>query len=160
MASFLLLRSLSAHSSARSIPPRLATTSSTSYRRSRPLYPTANLALFGLFSSSSQPTPSMAVKELVEDAIANHKVAIFSKTYCPYCRRAKELIESFNLPEGEVEIVEIDIRDDGSAIQEYLKEKTGQRTVPNIFINKEHIGGSDDLADLNSAGQLKPKLIA
>ncbi|KAG8919703.1 glutaredoxin, partial [Tulasnella sp. 417] len=91
----------------------------------------------------------MAVKEVVEDAIANHKVAIFSKTYCPYCRRAKELIKSFDLPEGEVEIVEIDIRDDGSAIQEYLKEKTGQRTVPNIFINKEHIGGSDDLAALN-----------
>ncbi|KAG8957674.1 glutaredoxin [Tulasnella sp. 408] len=158
MASFLLLRSLSAHSSARSIPPRLATTSSTSYRSSRPLYPAANLAFFGLFASSSKPTESMAVKEIVEDAIANHKVAIFSKTYCPYCKRAKELIKSFDLPDGEVEIVEIDIREDGSAIQEYLKEKTGQRTVPNIFIKQEHIGGSDDLANLNSAGQLKAKL--
>ncbi|KIO26574.1 hypothetical protein M407DRAFT_243679 [Tulasnella calospora MUT 4182] len=158
MASFLLLRSLSAHSSTRSIPPRLATTSSTSYHRSRPLYPAANLAFFGLFASSSKPTPSMAVKEIVEDAIATHKVVIFSKTYCPYCKKAKALINSYELPEGQVEIVEIDIRDDGNAIQEYLKEKTGQRTVPNIFIKQQHIGGSDDLASLNSAGQLARKL--
>ncbi|KAG9027622.1 glutaredoxin [Tulasnella sp. UAMH 9824] len=100
----------------------------------------------------------MAVKEIVEEAIANHKVAIFSKTYCPYCRKAKELIKTFDLPEGEVEIIEIDIRDDGSAIQEYLKDKTGQRTVPNIFIKQEHIGGSSDLIDLNAAGKLAPKL--
>ncbi|KAG8919701.1 glutaredoxin [Tulasnella sp. 417] len=100
----------------------------------------------------------MAVKEIVEEAIANHKVAIFSKTYCPYCRRAKELIKSFDLPEGEVEIVELDIRDDGSAIQDYLYEKTGQRTVPNIFIKKEHVGGSSDLLDLNAEGKLAPKL--
>ncbi|KAG9028720.1 glutaredoxin [Tulasnella sp. UAMH 9824] len=100
----------------------------------------------------------MAVKEIVEEAIANHKVAIFSKTYCPYCRKAKELIKTFDLPEGDVEIVELDIRDDGSDIQNYLLEKTGQRTVPNIFIKQEHIGGSSDLIDLNSAGKLAPKL--
>ncbi|KAG8916026.1 glutaredoxin [Tulasnella sp. 417] len=100
----------------------------------------------------------MTVKEIVEEAIANHKVTIFSKTYCPYSRKAKELIKSFDLPEGEVEIVELDIRDDGSAIQEYLKEKTGQRTVPNIFINQEHIGGSSDLLELNAGGKLAPML--
>lgn len=100
----------------------------------------------------------MAVKEIVEAAIANHKVAIFSKTYCPYCKKAKALISEFNLPEGDVEIVELDIRDDGNAIQDYLNQKTGQRTVPNIFIKQEHIGGSSDLLDLNAAGILAPKL--
>ncbi|KAG8912535.1 glutaredoxin [Tulasnella sp. 408] len=100
----------------------------------------------------------MAVKEIVEDAIANHKVVIFSKTYCPYSRKAKELIKTFNLPEGDVEIIELDIRADGSDIQDYLQEKTGQRTVPNIFIKQEHIGGSSDLIDLNAAGKLVVKL--
>ncbi|KAG9019132.1 glutaredoxin [Tulasnella sp. 427] len=102
----------------------------------------------------------MAVKELVEEAIANHKVAIFSKTYCPYCRRAKQTIQELGLEEDEVKIIEMDIRDDGSAIQEYLKDKTGQRTVPNIFIKQEHIGGSDDLASLKASGQLTKKLEA
>lgn len=46
----------------------------------------------------------------------------------------------------------------GSAIQQYLQEKTGQRTVPNIFINEQHIGGCDDLMKLNGSGELKKLL--
>ncbi|KAG8950443.1 glutaredoxin [Tulasnella sp. 424] len=99
----------------------------------------------------------MAVKEIVEDTIANHKVAIFSKSYCPYCKKTKELIKSL-VPEGDVEILELDERDDGGAIQDYLNEKTGQRTVPNVFIKKEHIGGNDALQGLHAKGGLVPKL--
>jgi glutaredoxin 3 len=58
-----------------------------------------------------------------------------------------------------VNVIELDEESEGSDIQAYLADKTGQRTVPNIFINGEHIGGSDDLAKLNSSGQLK-KLVA
>lgn len=45
--------------------------------------------------------------------------------------------------------------DNGSEIQNYLADKTGQRTVPNIFIKGQHIGGSDDLTKANSSGKVK-----
>ena len=49
---------------------------------------------------------------------------------------------------------ELDQDAQGSAIQDYLLKKTGQRTVPNIFIKEEHIGGCSDLEDLKSTGKL------
>lgn len=48
--------------------------------------------------------------------------------------------------------------DNGSAIQQYLLEKTGQRTVPNIFINQKHLGGCDSLVAAKSNGSLKSLL--
>jgi glutaredoxin len=49
---------------------------------------------------------------------------------------------------------------DGPIIQQYLMEKTGQRTVPNIFINNQHIGGNSDLQNLHSMGKLKEILMS
>lgn len=46
----------------------------------------------------------------------------------------------------------------GEEIQAYLLDKTGQRTVPNIFIDQKHIGGSDDLTKLETSGELKKLL--
>jgi len=104
----------------------------------------------------------MAAKtvQLVDSTVEDNFIAVFSKSYCPYCRRAKALINGLELPEGKtVKIYELDERDDGSAIQQALLEKTGQSTVPNIFINKVHIGGSDDLAAAERSGKLK-KILA
>jgi len=56
--------------------------------------------------------------------------------------------------------IELDQVDDGAAIQEYLTQKTGQRTVPNIFINQQHIGGCDDLLQAKSSGKLQKLLLA
>ncbi|KAI0800828.1 glutaredoxin [Fomes fomentarius] len=95
----------------------------------------------------------MAVKDLVENTITDNKITIFSKSYCPYCRRAKALLTS-KFPDTQTKILELDEIDDGSAIQDYLAEKTGQRTVPNIFINKKHVGGCDSVVGLDSQGKL------
>ncbi|KAF9284372.1 glutaredoxin [Mortierella alpina] len=104
--------------------------------------------------SSSTLTPEMAaqIKTRVDEIIANNKVVVFSKTYCPYCTKAKNLLAQHK---AEAHIVELDSEDEGSAIQAYLLELTGQRTVPNIFINQKHIGGCDDLFKLEKSGQLK-----
>ncbi|KAL2916640.1 Glutaredoxin [Polyrhizophydium stewartii] len=83
-----------------------------------------------------------AVAALVENAIAKNGAVVFSKTYCPYCVRAKEHLAKLGIA---FELYELDTRDDGPAIQQYLLERTKQRTVPNIFINQEHIGGCSDL---------------
>ncbi|KAI8968094.1 glutaredoxin [Trametes punicea] len=95
----------------------------------------------------------MAVKDLVEKTISENKIAIFSKSYCPYCRRAKALLTS-KFPNVSTKILELDEIDEGGEIQVYLQEKTGQRTVPNIFINQQHVGGCDDVVALDNSGKL------
>ncbi|KAG6873068.1 hypothetical protein C0995_003376 [Termitomyces sp. Mi166 len=99
----------------------------------------------------------MSVKQLVDAAITDSKVAIFSKSWCPYCRKAKALFKD-EFPDVETTVYELDERDDGSDIQAYLLEKTGQRTVPNIFVrltpDGQHIGGNDDLRKSFDAGNL------
>ncbi|KAJ3158865.1 thioredoxin reductase [Geranomyces michiganensis] len=99
----------------------------------------------------------MAVKSTVEDAIKNNKVVVFSKSYCPYCIKAKKLLESL---QAKFTAFELDQMEDGSAIQAYLKEKNGQSTVPNIYINQTHVGGCDDLHAAHRQGKLQKMLAA
>ncbi|KAH8921101.1 glutaredoxin Grx1 [Atractiella rhizophila] len=100
------------------------------------------------------------VSSLVDSAISDNFVTVFSKSYCPYCRKAKGTISGLNLPADKpVKIFELDELDNGDEIQAYLLSKTGQRTVPNIFINHNHVGGNDKLQILAQTGQLK-KLVA
>jgi glutaredoxin 3 len=74
--------------------------------------------------------------------IKSTPVLVFSKTYCPYCDEAKNILRR-----GNVEFVaqELDVMNEGSAIQNALEDITGQRTVPNIFIAGNHVGGCSDL---------------
>ena len=76
------------------------------------------------------------------------KVIIYSKTYCPYCDRAKNLFDSKG-----VKYEEHNLENKPDELKA-LMEKTGMRTVPQIFINDELIGGFDDLNALDKAGKL------
>lgn len=73
-------------------------------------------------------------------------------------RSVRRLVNSLNLPTSDVGIIELDEISEGGAIQDFLQTKTGQRTVPNVFINGQHIGGNSDLQALNSKGGLQPLL--
>ncbi|KAK1231094.1 Glutaredoxin [Marasmius sp. AFHP31] len=95
----------------------------------------------------------MSAKEIVESSINENTIAVFSKSWCPYCRSAKATL-SKDYPDAEVKIYELDEMDEGDQIQAYLAEKTGQRTVPNIFINKQHVGGNDAIQSLKKKGEL------
>ncbi|KAK7051462.1 Glutaredoxin [Paramarasmius palmivorus] len=95
----------------------------------------------------------MAAKEIVENAIKDHKIVIFSKSWCPYCDAAKTLFGSA-FPDEDVKIFELDEMNEGIDMQAYLQEKSGQRTVPNIYINQNHIGGNDAVQALNREGEL------
>ncbi|KAG2203369.1 hypothetical protein INT47_010067 [Mucor saturninus] len=112
----------------------------------------------GSFLSSTPITKEeMAqVQELVEKIIESNKVVVFSKSYCPYCVKAKAVLKEFGV---EFFVMELDKENNGSAVQQYLAEKTGQRTVPNIFINQQHIGGCDDLLAAKANGSLKKLLL-
>ncbi|KAI9302506.1 glutaredoxin [Cunninghamella echinulata] len=97
------------------------------------------------------------IEQLVEQLIKDNKIAVFSKTYCPYCTATKNLFKQLGV---KPEVIELDTRNDGAAIQNYLQTKSGQRTVPNIFINGQHIGGNSDLQTAHSTGRLEKLLTA
>lgn len=78
---------------------------------------------------------------------------MYTRTVCPYCDQAKALLKRY-----EIAIQEINIDVEPQRAQEMI-ERSQRRSVPQIFINDEHIGGCDDLYALERAGELKPKLI-
>ena len=83
------------------------------------------------------------------------RVEIYTKSFCPYCSRAMNLLRSKG-----VEPEEFDITMGGPKRGEMLGRSNGRTTVPQIFIDGRHVGGSDDLAALERAGKLDPLLAA
>ena len=81
------------------------------------------------------------------------KIEIYTKAFCPYCTRAKRLLESKGAA-----FEEFDITTGGERRAEMLQRANGRTTVPQVFIDGRHIGGSDDLAALDRQGGLDPLL--
>lgn len=80
-------------------------------------------------------------------------IEIYSTRVCPYCVRAKKLIERKGFAYRE-----IDVSDDEDLRNGMIDRAGGKRTVPQIFINNQHIGGCDELYALESKGGLDPLL--
>ena len=80
------------------------------------------------------------------------KVTIYTTTYCGYCRLAKHLLEN-----EEVSFTEIDVTND-DAKRQWLVQTTGHRTVPQIFVDEQPIGGYTDLHELVKKNQFKTML--
>ena len=83
------------------------------------------------------------------------KVEIYTKFLCPYCARAKRL-----LGQKGASFEEYDITTGGEKRTEMIQRANGRTTVPQIFIDGRHVGGSDDLAALESQGKLDALLAA
>lgn len=81
------------------------------------------------------------------------EVVMYATGYCPYCARAEALLKQRGVEN--IEKIRIDI--DRSKRDEMI-ERTGRRTVPQIYIGDKHVGGSDDLAALDRSGGLMPLL--
>lgn len=77
------------------------------------------------------------------------KVLMYSTAVCPYCVRAEQLLKRKGVLE--IEKIRVDLQPE---LRVAMMEKTGRRTVPQIYINDEHVGGYDDLAALDHAGAL------
>ncbi len=82
-------------------------------------------------------------------------IIIYTKDYCPYCTKAKTLLEI----KGQ-KFREIDVTNDKALLDEMLGKSNGRTTVPQIFINETHVGGFDDLNLLNHKGELDKLLAA
>ena len=83
------------------------------------------------------------------------KVLMYSTAVCPYCVRAEQLLTRKGV--SEIEKVRVDLEPLRRA---EMMEKTGRRTVPQIFIGDEHIGGCDELVELDRQGKLDALLAA
>ena len=81
------------------------------------------------------------------------KVEIYTKFTCPYCFRAKSLLSKKG-----VDFDETEVSMGGEPKAEMIRRAGGRSTVPQIFIDGQHVGGSDDLAALDRAGKLDPML--
>jgi glutaredoxin 3 len=81
------------------------------------------------------------------------RVEIYTTMLCPFCWRAKKLLE-----ERGATFREVDVMCDGGLRTEMRQRAGGRTSVPQIFINGQHVGGCDDLYALDRAGKLKPLL--
>jgi glutaredoxin 3 len=89
----------------------------------------------------------------IEVAQAMALVELYTTKWCPYCTRARTLLRRKG-----VVFVDIDIDEEPSRRAEMVRRAQGRTSVPQIFIDGEHIGGSDDLVALDRAGGLDAKL--
>jgi glutaredoxin 3 len=82
------------------------------------------------------------------------QIDIYTKPYCPYCERAKALLEQKGAAYNEI------VSSHDPALRAEMNERSGRYTYPQIFINGVHVGGCDDLMALESRGGLDPLLAA
>lgn len=81
------------------------------------------------------------------------KVVMYATGWCPYCIRAEQLLRQ----RGVEALEKIDVESEPGRREEMMK-KSGRRTVPQIWIGERHVGGYDDIAALDRAGELAPLL--
>merc|ERR1712223_763534 len=74
----------------------------------------------------------------------DRKVVVISKSYCPFCKKAKQVLAIYNIPKECIEIREIENDPNCEEIQRYMMELTGGRSVPRVFIGGKCIGGGDE----------------
>merc|ERR1712170_44145 len=117
-----------------------------------------------LGNSTSQDSASMGdVKAMIESKIASKKVMMFSKSYCPFCTKAKQALKQHipkDMSQADYEVMEIEDRPDCSEIQAVLKQMTGASSVPRVFVNGKCIGGGDETARAHADGSLARMLAA
>lgn len=83
------------------------------------------------------------------------KVVMYTSAVCPYCINAERLLKNKGVTE--IEKIRVDLQPE---LRSEMMEKTGRRTVPQIFIGEQHVGGFDDLHALDVQGGLDPLLAA
>ncbi|KAG5186638.1 thioredoxin-like protein [Tribonema minus] len=87
----------------------------------------------------------------IKAKVASTPVVIYSKSYCPYCAKAKRALQAIK---AHFEAIELDQVSNGAEIQQALKGVTGSSTVPQVFVGGKYIGGGDDTARKQQNGEL------
>lgn len=112
-------------------------------------------SIFSSSSSGASKKELASAADKAKEVASSAPVVVFSKTYCGYCQRVKLLLTQLGVS---YKVVELDKEGDGAVVQSALADWTGLRTVPNVFIGGNHIGGCDSVTEKHQAGQLVPLL--
>jgi glutaredoxin 3 len=83
------------------------------------------------------------------------RILMYSTAVCPYCIRAEQLLARKGVGADQIEKIRVDLQPEK---RDEMLRRTGRRTVPQIFIGDRHIGGFDDLAELDAGDELEPLL--
>jgi len=83
------------------------------------------------------------------------RIRMYSTRICPYCIRAEQLLAKKGIAPDQIEKIRVDEQPEQ---REEMVRITGRRSVPQIFIGDRHVGGFDDLAELDADGELEPLL--
>lgn len=106
------------------------------------------------------PASKSAAELELSRLLALSPMTIFSKSYCPYSKKAKAiLLEKFEIMPKPY-VVELDKHEHGAELQKLLGEKTGRRTVPNVIIDGQSLGGGDEVESLAQSGGLRDTIKA
>ena len=89
--------------------------------------------------------------EVIKKKITQYPVLVYAKSYCKHSKMAKELLGKMQVDYQKYDLDQIE---GGAEMQAALLEITGQKTVPNIFVNHKHVGGNSDLQRANTEGNL------
>ncbi|TID27594.1 hypothetical protein E6O75_ATG00361 [Venturia nashicola] len=98
------------------------------------------------------------VKNELNSILKRSPIIIFSKSYCPYSKKAKHILLDLYKISPPPYVVELDEHELGQQLQAQLGQMTGRRTVPNILINGKSIGGGDDVQELHDSRKLVDKV--
>ncbi|VDN58702.1 unnamed protein product [Dracunculus medinensis] len=93
------------------------------------------------------------VRRKLESEIRNHKIVLYSKSYCPFSRVVKRILDGYQI--NDLKVIELDYQQDMSLMQDHLKEKTGIRTVPQLFIDSKFIGDQRTVKAMENDGTLE-----
>ncbi|KAI8059375.1 Alg9-like mannosyltransferase family-domain-containing protein [Gilbertella persicaria] len=120
--------------------------------------PLTSVLQFNMSPIQFRQTPKLYLLKLtqphkvwVQSTVGQYPVVLYSKTYCPYCRAAKQLISKYC---QDIKVIEVDLERDGHEIKQALYQLTGRATFPNLFKQGQSLGGYDRLSELDSQGQL------
>ena len=120
-------------------------------RRTAPWRPRGARAAAGGPGGADDPGLEAAIRQ----KNAESPVVVYSKSWCPFCVRVKDLMVTMGV---QAKVVELDQVVEGDEIQAALQGMTGVRTVPQVFVGGAFVGGCDDTMRLHGAGELMPIL--
>ncbi|KAH0544983.1 hypothetical protein FGG08_000909 [Glutinoglossum americanum] len=117
-----------------------------------------HLAIVKANADAEDSRPAYDVTDELNAILKRSPIIIFSKSYCPFSKKAKGiLLDKYKIVPAPY-VVELDQHTHGTEIQDELLRTTGRRTVPNVLINGKSIGGGDDVAQLDTSGLLVEKV--
>ena len=107
-----------------------------------------------LFSKSRRDQSDINSEDMlsfINDLFRQHKLVLFSKSFCPYCRLAKGILNKTGFA---YHAIELDVQSDGSKIQKEIAKLSGINTVPQLFLEGKFIGDSSTIKKLDDSGKL------